>query len=125
LGDEYYTKAIKEIFKRTKTTNWNVIYFCEEKDNAAVKKRMYKIKEQFPNTHFHKASDDLKDWEQLLLMSCSNHNIIANSTFSWWAAYLNANKEKVVCRPSAWFGVANHDKSIKDLCPPEWIEIKC
>jgi hypothetical protein len=56
-------------------------------------------------------------------MSCSSHNIMANSTFSWWAAYLNPTPDKIVCYPSEWFGVSNADKSTKDLCPPEWVKI--
>jgi len=121
LKDDYYSKAIQTIIDRTQKADWDIIYFCEEKDNAPVRHRLYKIKKQFPNLSFHKASDELKDWEQLVLMSCSDHNIIANSTFSWWAAYLNKNPEKVVCYPKKWFGVANRDKDTKDLCPPEWI----
>jgi hypothetical protein len=123
LKDQYYVKAIREIFRRTEKADWNIIYYCEAKDNAAVQKRMYRIKKEFPETTFHKASDDLADWEQLLMMSCSSHNIIANSTFSWWAAYLNSSPDKIVCYPSEWFGIANLDKSTKDLCPPEWVKI--
>jgi len=125
LKDDYYVASIREIFKRTNKTDWDIIYFCEEKDNAPVRQRLYKIKKEFPSLTFHKASDELADWEQLLLMSLSDHNIIANSTFSWWGAYLNQNPEKIVCYPSEWFGVANADKKTKDLCPPEWVQIKC
>jgi hypothetical protein len=70
-----------------------------------------------------RGDNTLADWEQLLLMSCCHHNIIANSTFSWWAAYFNSWKDKIVCYPSVWFGnIANHDT--KDLCPEEWIKIQ-
>ena len=123
LKDDYYVKAIKEIIKRTKKDDWNIIYFCEEKDNIPVKQRLRKIKQQFPTLSFFKASDEMKDWEQLLLMSCSDHNIIANSTFSWWGAYLNRNPEKCICYPTEWFGILNEDKKTTDMFPPSWIKI--
>jgi hypothetical protein len=57
-------------------------------------------------------------------MSCCDHNIIANSSYSWWAAYFNNNSNKIVCYPDKWFGpqLSNHDT--KDLCPTTWNKIK-
>ena len=123
LKDQYYIGAIQEILKRTRKNNWNIIYFCEEKDNIPVKQRMRRIKKKFPELNFYKAEDNMQDWEQLLLMSCSDHHIIANSAFSWWAAYLNQTPNKWVCYPKTWFGAANYDKKTTDLCPPSWISI--
>lgn len=58
----------------------------------------------------------------LSLQSSCEHNIIANSSFSWWGAFLNKNPSKIVICPKKWFGSAlNHD--IKDLLMPEWIRI--
>ena len=77
---------------------------------------------KFPEYNFVRGDNSLQDWEQMIYMSCCHHNIIANSSFSWWAAYLNSRSDKIVCYPSVWFGPsANHDTS--DLCPPEWIKI--
>ena len=124
LNDVYYTRSIQEIIDRTHSSDWNIIYYCEEKDNLPVKQRMRNIKKKFPEITFYKAEDNMVDWEQLLLMSCSDHNIIANSAFSWWAAYLNPNPQKIVCYPNTWFGASNYDKDTKDICPPSWIKIK-
>lgn len=58
----------------------------------------------------------------LSLMLGSEHNIIANSSFSWWGAYLNKNPSKIVVAPKNWFGPKLlHDT--KDLLPKEWIKI--
>jgi hypothetical protein len=56
-------------------------------------------------------------------MSCCHHNIIANSSFSWWGAYFNSYIDKMVFYPSKWFGDTIKNDT-RDLCPPEWIKIQ-
>ena len=59
------------------------------------------------------------DFEDLYLMSMCKNNIIANSSFSWWGAWLNNNIDKKVVAPSTWFGVAITHNT-KDLIPETW-----
>ncbi|MBA2728193.1 MAG: alpha-1,2-fucosyltransferase [Parachlamydiaceae bacterium] len=53
-------------------------------------------------------------------MSLCKHNIICNSTFSWWAAYLNTNPNKIVTVPAEWF-TAKYNHNSQDLIPDEWV----
>jgi hypothetical protein len=76
-------------------------------------------KEVFPEESNIKFSDGDNDLIDLCLMSLADHNIISNSSFSWWGAYLNNNPNKKIVAPSNWF----KDKNInlKDLFPQNWI----
>jgi glycosyltransferase involved in cell wall biosynthesis len=67
----------------------------------------------------HNGSD--KDYEDLRLMSLCKHHIIANSTFSWWGAWLSPGKDKTVFVPERWFDTSQHD--IKDLIPDGWMKV--
>jgi len=123
LPCEYYKRSlhyIKNLNSENKIVEFIVFYFCEEQDYNEVSQIIDVLKIEFPLFHFIYIDNSLLDYEQLLFMSCCNHNIIANSTFSWWAAYLNTNQHKIVCYPSTWFGPNLQKNSITDLCPPEW-----
>jgi len=62
-----------------------------------------------------------KPIEDLHLMSLCKHNIIANSSFSWWGAWLNRNPNKIVFAPSKWF--SRQDSAIEDILPSSWTRI--
>ena len=118
---EYYKRSLGLLLLK-EPTRQNILYFCEEEDIEDVNDTITKLKTDFPILNFIRASNDLCDWEQMILMSCCRDNIIANSSFSWWAAYFNMNPYKIVYYPALWFGeAAEHD--IKDLCPLEWNKI--
>ena len=58
-------------------------------------------------------------WQDMFLMSSCNHNIIANSTFSWWSAFLNSHDNKIVIAPKRWRYYFETD----DVVPEEWIRM--
>jgi len=119
---EYYVCALKHISSNNLNKNYKVLYFCEDVDLQEVNEKIKSISSLFPNYKFIRASNNLKDWEQMLLMSYCHHNIIANSTFSWWGAYFNSREDKIVCYPRIWFGSAIN-ANLTDLFPPEWHKI--
>lgn len=59
----------------------------------------------------------------LYLMTQCDHNIIGNSTFSWWGAWLNKNKNKIVVSPSVWFNPNRKDLIANNIIPNDWIKI--
>lgn len=122
---EYYSMALKQLIDRTKKDNWKILYFCEDNDINYVNEKVNSLKTQFPNLSFQKIDSKYQDWEQMLIMSLCQHNIIANSSFSWWGAYFNPNKDKNVFYPSVWFGPAQGNKNTDDLFPPDWNKIMC
>lgn len=81
------------------------------------------------NTGHIEFSEGRNELEDLSLMASCGHHIIANSTFSFWGAYLGHNPNKIVISPSCergqWFGLSSGVKQdCVDLLPPEWIQIK-
>jgi hypothetical protein len=101
------------------------------------------IRERVPGTHFFVFSDDpqwvranlewlhpatlvthngaVRDYEDLRAMSHCRHHIIANSSFSWWAAWLCRHDAKVVVAPLRWFGIT--ERSTRDLYPDGWLRV--
>jgi len=111
---EYYYSAIDSIKKRLK----NPVFFVFADDINWAKESLAKFPEKIV---FVSDQNINKDYEELHLMSQCKHNIIANSSFSWWGAWLNKNPEKIVIAPKNWF--KDNSKNTKDLIPEGWIKL--
>jgi hypothetical protein len=124
----YYEMAVKQIIDKEANHNYRVLYFCEAEDNIYVEQVIANLQSvliDYPIT-FVKVDDSIADWKQMLMMSCCDHNIIANSSYSWWGAYLNTNTEKIVCYPNVWFGPGiphTGNNAVDDMFPHSWTKI--
>ena len=109
--DGFYDKAISEIELRVN----NPEFFLFSDDPEWVKDNI-KIKHKCTLVNINKKNNNYWDMK---LMSLCKHNIIANSSFSWWAAYLNRNKDKIVCAPKVWFNDSKY--VMEDIIPTYYI----
>jgi hypothetical protein len=113
LPVEYYQKAISVLLQKNIHPT---LYFFSD-DIAWVRAHLrVGFPHQFISNEITKNSI-----EDFYLMTRCRHHIIANSSFSWWAAWLNEYEHKIVIAPRKWFNNAPHNTN--DLIPREWIKI--
>jgi hypothetical protein len=110
---DYYYSAIRHI-----TTHVQNPYFFVFSDDPEWAKDNLKISQP---VWFVEANGPDRGVEDMWLMKSCKHHIIANSSFSWWAAWLNGRQDKIVIAPRIWF----LDKTINtgDLIPEQWHRI--
>jgi hypothetical protein len=110
---EYYARGIEFISQRIASPVFYVF-----SDDPAWSRQNLNIPQ--PN-EFVTHNCGISDWEDMRLMSACRHFIIANSTFSWWGAWLSTSPNKSVITPKRWYSDPN--LSNDDLIPPSWISI--
>lgn len=108
---DYYNWAIANVRQQL----GDEVHFFVFSDDIAWARENLKI-EDVTYIDWNKGGDSAVDMQ---LMSLCKHNIIANSSFSWWAAYLNANPDKIVIAPARWY----RSVPTPDILPPYWIQI--
>ena len=108
---EYYLNGIATMKERFS----NPTFFVFSDDIGFVKDYL----QLDATTVFVDHNDDFSAHEDLRLMSSCHHHIIANSTFSWWGAWLNPSQDKLVIAPRQWY--LTPDSYYPDLLPPSWM----
>lgn len=111
-SNDYYTKAVKYISENVN----DPVFFVFSDDINWVKNNI-----ALPDSAVYVQDPKLTTIEELVLMSQCRHNIIANSSFSWWGAWLNNNTSKIVIAPTPWFDHTPYDKN---LIPKSWLQIQ-
>ena len=109
---DYYRDAIKTILKRVE----NPVFFVFSDDIAWIKNNLVI---DAPSV-FIDHNSGMESYNDMRLMSLCQHHIIANSSFSWWGAWLGANKNKIVIAPKQWFA---QNRSTDDLIPISWFKL--
>ncbi|QWD25374.1 alpha-1,2-fucosyltransferase [Polynucleobacter paneuropaeus] len=113
LSPSYYSDALA-LLARTLPT-MELFVFSDDigwvKDNLDLS--AFKV-------HFVSHNTGINSYQDMALMSLCNHHVIANSSFSWWGAWLNASQDKIVIAPKRWFV---QPMNTKDLIPAAWIRL--
>ncbi len=115
-GLRYYEEAMQEIEKLI----GEPAYYLFSDDTAWVKEHLVKERKDIVVVEHNYAKDS---WQDMYLMSKCKHNIIANSSFSWWSAWLNRSANKVVIAPKLWFANGEKNEQTQDLIPTTWIRL--
>lgn len=111
---EYYQKAVKLLTERVK----NPQLFVFSDDILWVKSHFHT---EFPVVFVEKSNDT--EHSDFRLMSLCKHNVIANSSYSWWAAWLNSNEDKIVIAPKQWYTNKRKQLHSGDRIPKRWLKI--
>ncbi|HQS38500.1 MAG TPA: alpha-1,2-fucosyltransferase, partial [Methylotenera sp.] len=109
---EYYRKAVEYVKNQVDKP----VFFVFSDDIEWVKSNLPIDFPCFYIDHNH----GIESFNDMRLMSHCKHHIIANSSFSWWGAWLNANSEKIVIAPQQWFA---NNTNVNDLLPESWIKL--
>jgi hypothetical protein len=114
LVGDYYNEAMASLRRRVPG---DTTYYLFSDDIEAIERE---YKPAVPHV-FVKCCQHANYYDKIRLMQTCDHNIIANSTFSWWAAWLNPNPDKIVIAPRQWF--AKSKNSDVDVVPEAWLRI--
>jgi hypothetical protein len=114
---EYYNKALATLAEKLGEDAAKEMHLFVFSDDIEWVKNNLPL--PYPATFVSNPS--IQDYEELTLMSKCNHHIVANSSFSWWGAWLNPSSQKIMIAPAKWTN--GKPSSYKDIVPNSWTKI--
>lgn len=114
LGSAYYKAAVAHIAAALPHEGFRLFVFSD--DIVWARNNL-----KFPYETTYVEPDKLYPQVDMHLMASCDHHIIANSSFSWWGAWLNASPSKIVVAPIKWFNASQYYSG--DICPPSWVRL--
>ncbi|SHG24213.1 alpha-1,2-fucosyltransferase [Dysgonomonas macrotermitis] len=113
LDISYYQKAIAYIAEKRENPHFYI--FSDDMNWVKGNLELQNINHTFID--WNEGEDSFRDMQ---LMSLCSHNIIANSSFSWWGAWLNKNRDKIVIAPSIWYKADKNNNPPEGFIPEGW-----
>lgn len=113
VGFDYYERALELMYAR----HPGVTAYVFSDDIDAIERQ---FRPRGPH-HFVRATQPWHSYDKIRLMSMCDHAIISNSTFAWWAAWLNPSPRKLVVAPDPW--LAGKPQDSRDVVPDGWIRL--
>ena len=118
ISKDYFIRGVEYINKNLNLERENTNIFIFSDDISWCEANLLELKD-YGDIVF--VSQNLEPVDSLYLISSCKSNVIANSSFSWWGAWLNTNSEKIIIAPKNWMKAYI---DTKDLCPNEWIRLE-
>ncbi|ASU36804.1 alpha-1,2-fucosyltransferase [Mucilaginibacter xinganensis] len=112
----YYQKAIALVKEQVA----DPVFFFFSDDSEWVQQHLLPLTEKGVLVQHNLHNDS---WQDMALMSKCKHHIIANSSFSWWGAWLNPDIEKVVIAPEDWFNTKSEYFVASNIVPSNWLRL--
>lgn len=113
VSKNFYTKAL-EIICNNDISKYNILLFSDNLSQAQA------ILDNTNIIPIDNKNDNIKDF---IFMSLCDYNIVGNSTFSWWSAYMNQNNKLTIVPKTEWFGQGYKHMNLDDLFPKQWITL--
>lgn len=113
VSKNFYLKSLEMITKNN-ISNYNILLFSDN---------LYEAKQILDNDKIIAIDNKNNNIKDFTFMSLCDYNIVGNSTFSWWAAYMNKSNKLTIAPKTEWFGQGYKHMNLDDLFPKQWLTL--